>query len=204
MRANHSDHNGGQSCLESVYPTRDSSRFFPIQDSAPYKTVERSCVRIILLFSKLLVPVKVVLRLMNVRFLPISLNPSPGGLRSSIRQFSSSLPRNKQRVVILGSGWGGYSVLRGINKKDYGMLYITITEAFIDFGADVVVISPNTYFNFTPLLASTAVGTLEFRCAIEPVSLLEMAFLLLFFTRLSCLGSTIRTPSGMFSRFQRS
>ncbi|KJA25263.1 hypothetical protein HYPSUDRAFT_64846 [Hypholoma sublateritium FD-334 SS-4] len=78
---------------------------------------------------------------------------SAGRLRPSIRHFSSSLPRNKQRVVILGSGWGGYSVLRGINKKDY----------------DVVVISPNTYFNFTPLLASTAVGTLEFRCAIEPV-----------------------------------
>ena len=84
--------------------------------------------------------------------------------------------------MILGSGWGGYSVLRGINKKDYGALYITTIEAFIDFGADVVVISPNTYFNFTPLLASTAVGTLEFRCAIEPVSLLEMAFPFLFFT----------------------
>ena len=35
---------------------------------------------------------------------------------------------------------------------------------------DVTILSPNTYFNFTPLLASTAVGTLEFRCAIEPVS----------------------------------
>ncbi|PPQ97296.1 hypothetical protein CVT26_006689 [Gymnopilus dilepis] len=35
--------------------------------------------------------------------------------------------------------------------------------------SDVVVVSPNTYFNFTPLLAGTAVGTLEFRCAIEPV-----------------------------------
>jgi len=33
----------------------------------------------------------------------------------------------------------------------------------------VTVLSPNTYFNFTPLLASTAVGTLEFRCAVEPV-----------------------------------
>lgn len=30
-------------------------------------------------------------------------------------------------------------------------------------------VSPNTYFAFTPLLASTAVGTLEFRCALEPV-----------------------------------
>ena len=34
---------------------------------------------------------------------------------------------------------------------------------------DVTMISPNAYFNFTPLLASCAVGTLEFRCAVEPV-----------------------------------
>jgi NADH dehydrogenase FAD-containing subunit len=50
-------------------------------------------------------------------------------------------------------GWGGYRVLQSIDKRRY----------------DVTVISPNAYFNFTPLLASTAVGTLEFRCATEPV-----------------------------------
>ena len=32
-----------------------------------------------------------------------------------------------------------------------------------------VVVSPRSYFVFTPLLASTAVGTLEFRTALEPV-----------------------------------
>jgi NADH dehydrogenase FAD-containing subunit len=32
-----------------------------------------------------------------------------------------------------------------------------------------VVVSPRSYFAFTPLLASTAVGTLEFRTALEPV-----------------------------------
>ncbi|KAF9011954.1 hypothetical protein BDQ17DRAFT_1298323 [Cyathus striatus] len=69
------------------------------------------------------------------------------------RYFSLSSPRYKQRVVILGSGWGGYEVLRKVDKKRW----------------DVTLVSPNTYFNFTPLLASTAVGTLEFRCAIEPV-----------------------------------
>lgn len=69
------------------------------------------------------------------------------------RNFSSSLPRSKERLVILGSGWGGYEVLRGVDKNHW----------------DVTVLSPNTYFNFTPLLASCAVGTLEFRCAIEPV-----------------------------------
>jgi hypothetical protein len=35
---------------------------------------------------------------------------------------------------------------------------------------DVTVLSPTNYFNFTPLLASCSVGTLEFRAAIEPVS----------------------------------
>ncbi|KAF8153138.1 pyridine nucleotide-disulfide oxidoreductase-domain-containing protein [Crassisporium funariophilum] len=78
-------------------------------------------------------------------------NVVPG--RVLTRSFSSSLCRSKQRVVILGSGWGGYNVLRGIDKKRW----------------DVTVLSPNTYFNFTPLLASTAVGTLEFRCAVEPI-----------------------------------
>ncbi|KAF5392847.1 hypothetical protein D9757_001029 [Collybiopsis confluens] len=69
------------------------------------------------------------------------------------RAFSSSVRREKPRLVILGSGWGGYEVLRGVDKKRW----------------DVVLVSPNNYFNFTPLLAGCAVGTLEFRCAIEPV-----------------------------------
>lgn len=33
----------------------------------------------------------------------------------------------------------------------------------------VTVVSPNSYFSFTPFLASAAVGTLEYRCATEPV-----------------------------------
>ncbi|KAE9406533.1 FAD/NAD(P)-binding domain-containing protein [Gymnopus androsaceus JB14] len=69
------------------------------------------------------------------------------------RSFSATRLREKQRLVILGSGWGGYEVLRGVDKKRW----------------DVVLVSPNNYFNFTPLLAGCAVGTLEFRCAIEPV-----------------------------------
>ncbi|KAF9238109.1 FAD/NAD(P)-binding domain-containing protein [Melanogaster broomeanus] len=69
------------------------------------------------------------------------------------RMFSSSSSRSKQRLVILGSGWGGYEVLRSIDKKRW----------------NVTVVSPTNAFNFTPLLASCAVGTLEFRCAVEPV-----------------------------------
>ncbi|KAI0753299.1 FAD/NAD-P-binding domain-containing protein [Daedaleopsis nitida] len=69
------------------------------------------------------------------------------------RSFFASATRHKQRLVILGSGWGGYEVLRAIDKKRW----------------NVIMVSPNNYFNFTPLLASCAVGTLEFRAAIEPV-----------------------------------
>ncbi|KAF8912673.1 FAD/NAD-P-binding domain-containing protein [Mucidula mucida] len=69
------------------------------------------------------------------------------------RSFFGGPEGGKQSLVILGSGWGGYEVLRGVDKKKW----------------NVTVISPNTYFNFTPLLAGAAVGTLEFRCTVEPV-----------------------------------
>ncbi|CAO2654415.1 Nn.00g111480.m01.CDS01 [Neocucurbitaria sp. VM-36] len=60
---------------------------------------------------------------------------------------------NRERVVILGSGWAGFTVARTLDPKKY----------------QAVVVSPRSYFAFTPLLASTAVGTLEFRTALEPV-----------------------------------
>ncbi|KAJ7662089.1 hypothetical protein DFH06DRAFT_1088569 [Mycena polygramma] len=79
--------------------------------------------------------------------------PTSYNLKVTSRNFASSPVHQKQRLLIVGSGWGGYGVLRGLDKKRW----------------DVTIISPNNYFNFTPLLASCAVGTLEFRCAIEPV-----------------------------------
>ncbi|KAH7081826.1 pyridine nucleotide-disulfide oxidoreductase-domain-containing protein [Paraphoma chrysanthemicola] len=60
---------------------------------------------------------------------------------------------NRERVVILGSGWAGFTVARSLDPKKF----------------QAVVVSPRSYFAFTPLLASTAVGTLEFRTALEPV-----------------------------------
>nr|CAB3265337.1 probable NADH dehydrogenase [Phallusia mammillata] len=61
--------------------------------------------------------------------------------------------KNRKQLVILGTGWGSYSVLKNINKLKY----------------DVIVVSPRNHFLFTPLLCSTTVGTLEFRSIIEPV-----------------------------------
>jgi NADH dehydrogenase FAD-containing subunit len=59
----------------------------------------------------------------------------------------------RERVVILGSGWGGYTLARRLDSKKF----------------QTVIVSPRSYFVFTPLLASTSVGTLEFRLALEPV-----------------------------------
>ncbi|OSD00481.1 FAD/NAD-P-binding domain-containing protein [Trametes coccinea BRFM310] len=72
---------------------------------------------------------------------------------TSARTLFSSAYKAKQRLVILGSGWGGYEILRAIDKKRW----------------NVIIVSPSNYFNFTPLLASCSVGTLEFRAAVEPV-----------------------------------
>lgn len=61
--------------------------------------------------------------------------------------------KKRPRVVILGSGWAGNTLARQLNKAIY----------------DVRLISPANHFLFTPLLPSTAVGTLEFRAIQEPV-----------------------------------
>jgi hypothetical protein len=67
--------------------------------------------------------------------------------------------RQKPRVVILGSGWGACRLLKDINTLIY----------------DVVCISPRNHMVFTPLLASTCVGTLEFRSVAEPVRTIQPA-----------------------------
>jgi NADH dehydrogenase FAD-containing subunit len=55
---------------------------------------------------------------------------------------------SKPKVAILGSGWGGFNFGRHISKSKF----------------DVTLISPRNHFLCTPLLPSTTVGTLEFRC----------------------------------------
>jgi NADH dehydrogenase FAD-containing subunit len=60
---------------------------------------------------------------------------------------------DRERVVVLGSGWAGYTLGRDLDQRRF----------------QTVIISPRSYFVFTPLLASTSTGTLEFRTALEPV-----------------------------------
>lgn len=68
-------------------------------------------------------------------------------------------PGEKPRVVVIGSGWAACRFLKGLDTKVY----------------DVVCISPRNHMVFTPLLASTCVGTLEFRSVVEPVSQIQTA-----------------------------
>lgn len=77
---------------------------------------------------------------------------------------------DRERIVILGSGWAGqltpYSQkCTAIDSRYAGyVLSQRLSDKY-----QVLVISPRSYFVFTPLLNSTAVGTLEFRTALEPI-----------------------------------
>ncbi|KAL7556189.1 hypothetical protein ACA910_015307 [Epithemia clementina (nom. ined.)] len=59
----------------------------------------------------------------------------------------------KERIVILGTGWGAASFVKDIDTRIY----------------DVTVISPRNYFVFTPMLAGASVGTVEFRSITEAI-----------------------------------
>lgn len=72
------------------------------------------------------------------------------GEHSAATTKSDSKP---ERVVILGSGWGGYTISRRLSPKSFSP----------------IVISPRSYFVFTPLLTDTASGSLDFSNIVEPV-----------------------------------
>ncbi|KAJ7964203.1 Internal alternative NAD(P)H-ubiquinone oxidoreductase [Quillaja saponaria] len=68
-------------------------------------------------------------------------------------------PDEKPRVVVVGSGWAGCRLMKGLDTKIY----------------DIVCVSPRNHMVFTPLLASTCVGTLEFRSVAEPIGRIQPA-----------------------------
>ena len=75
--------------------------------------------------------------------------------------------RYKSRCVVLGAGWAGFRLAKDLDKSQY----------------DVTVISPRNHFLFTPLLPSTSVGTLEFRCVQEPVRTIKGKYFSYYFLR---------------------
>lgn len=77
---------------------------------------------------------------------------------------------DRERVIILGSGWAGKLSARPqkIPSTDRGSTGYVLSQR-LSAKYQTLVISPRSYFVFTPLLNSTATGTLEFRTALEPV-----------------------------------
>jgi NADH dehydrogenase FAD-containing subunit len=61
--------------------------------------------------------------------------------------------KTKERLVILGTGWGAASFVKSIDTSMF----------------DVTVVSPRNYFLFTPMLAGAAVGTVNYRSITQPI-----------------------------------
>jgi len=74
------------------------------------------------------------------------------GFGSSFSLDSNQLHKEKPKVVILGTGWSAHALSKIID-----------TDMF-----NIVCISPRPYFVFTPMLAASALGTVEHRSIIEP------------------------------------
>ncbi|CAK0781088.1 hypothetical protein CVIRNUC_005282 [Coccomyxa viridis] len=64
-----------------------------------------------------------------------------------------SLQSDKPIVLVLGSGWAAHSLIKVVDTDKY----------------DVVCVSPRNHFVFTPMLPSSAIGTVEFRSLLEPI-----------------------------------
>ena len=59
----------------------------------------------------------------------------------------------RERVVVIGSGWGSHAFIKMLDATKY----------------DVTLISPRNYFLFTPMLAGAAIGTVELRSITESI-----------------------------------
>ncbi len=66
---------------------------------------------------------------------------------------------SRDKIVVLGSGWGGYKILSTFrdSRRQHSLTCISV----------------NNHFLFTPLLSTTCVGTLEFRGICEPTMALK-------------------------------
>jgi len=62
-------------------------------------------------------------------------------------------PEEKEKMVILGTGWAAMSLVNALNLFRY----------------DVTLVSPRNYFLFTPLLAEAVVGNVSAESLMEPV-----------------------------------
>eukprot|EP00051_Salpingoeca_urceolata_P006952 m.92001 g.92001 ORF g.92001 m.92001 type:complete len:471 (-) comp15057_c0_seq4:105-1517(-) len=70
-----------------------------------------------------------------------------------VTSYSTAPQRKRKRVVIVGSGWGGHAAFKTLDRTQF----------------DISMVTTRNHFLFTPLLASTTVGTLEFRSIVQPI-----------------------------------
>ncbi|KAL2831477.1 hypothetical protein BDW59DRAFT_182130 [Aspergillus cavernicola] len=78
-----------------------------------------------------------------------------GGYYLTMKQHSETGDdsTSRQRLVILGSGWGAVSVIQGLNTRKF----------------EITVVSPRDYFLFTPLLPSCTTGLINERSLMESI-----------------------------------
>ncbi len=76
--------------------------------------------------------------------------PDPAEYRCALHETEKG---TRERIVVLGTGWGAHAFLQSIDAIKY----------------EVVVVSPRNFMLFTPMLAGSAVGTVEFRSITEPI-----------------------------------
>lgn len=70
-----------------------------------------------------------------------------------LRNWSGQPKPHIPHVVVLGTGWGALSFLRHVDPEDMR----------------VTIVSPRSFFFYTPLLAGTAIGTVGHQSIIEPI-----------------------------------
>ena len=77
-----------------------------------------------------------------------------GKLSGTSKIMKQTSPKyNRKTVIVLGTGWAGHAYVKLASTYDLR----------------IVVVSPVNHFVFTPMLASAAVGTVEYRSMTEPI-----------------------------------
>ena len=77
-----------------------------------------------------------------------------GKFKGSNKRLKKDSPREERKtVVVLGTGWASHAFIKLASTYDLR----------------IVVVSPVNHFVFTPMLASAAVGTVEYRSMTEPI-----------------------------------
>ncbi|KDN43790.1 nucleotide-binding domain-containing protein [Tilletiaria anomala UBC 951] len=96
----------------------------------------------------------------KVPLAPLALHPEPGGpknlpiLSNNVDDWQDEVSKElckKERLVIVGGGWGAVSLLSALDPNKY----------------NVTVVAPTNFYLFTPLLPSATVGTVEPRSLVE-------------------------------------